>query len=131
MRIVHGFSKLPGLVLLVCSCFPVETQTVVTLIPGSVAMCILGSRSIYIFLGGLPCEEGLAGVAGGCLGKAWGFHFGSRLLKMGSASSWQGGRAVGNPALGQEGGADETLKAAVWRSITSGVSRVKCILLSP
>lgn len=128
---VHGFSKLPELVLLVCSCSPAETQTVVTLIPGCGAVCILSSRSIYIFLGGLSCEEGLAGIVGGCLGKVWGFHFGSRLLKMGSASSWQGGRAVGNPALGQEGGADEIQKAAVWRSTTSGISRVKCIFLSP
>lgn len=36
---------------------------------------MLGSHSIYIFLGGLSCEEGLAAVVGGCLGKVWGFHF--------------------------------------------------------
>lgn len=100
VRIAHGLLKLLGLILLVCSCSPAETQTVATLIPGArVPYVLLASIGSASSLEVSYVQVGSTTIGGGWLEKVWSFHRGRRPLRIGSAS-WQGHRAVGNPALG-------------------------------
>lgn len=127
VRIAHGLLKLSGLILLVGSCSPAETQTVATLIPGA--------RVLYVLLASIGSasslevsyrQEGLTTVGGGWLRNVWSSHHGRRPLRIGSASSWQGDRAVGNPALGQKDEAGGFLRVAAQGIVTSGLFRVEC-----
>lgn len=82
----------------------------------------IGFYRICIFLGGLLH----AGGVDNRWGKVWSFHHRRRPLRIGSASSWQDDRAVGNPALGQQDEAGDFLRAAAQGIVTSGLFRAEC-----
>lgn len=75
VRIARSLSKLPGLILLVCSCSPGETQIVVTLTPGArVPYVPLGSVGSASSLEVSHVQERSTAFGGGWLGKARSLH---------------------------------------------------------
>lgn len=75
VKIAHSLSKLPELILLVCSCSPAETQIVATLTPGAGVPCeplgFIGSASS---LEVSHVQERSTAFEGGWLGKARSLH---------------------------------------------------------
>lgn len=117
ISIACGLMKVPGLV---CSCFPAETQTVATFIPDTrVPYIPLASIEAECSLEVSCVQEELTTVGGGCLASS---HSGRR-CGSGSASSWQGDRAVGNPSSGQPDKAGGFLRDAAQGIVAHGLFR--------
>lgn len=127
VRPARSFLKLPGLILLVCSCSPAETQVVAALRCQS-AIRIVGFHRICIFLGGLPHAGEVEAFGGGWEEGGEGMEF--ALLKKASENKfiqqlagWQNCR---KSCFGAEGWSGWFPEVAVQGIVSPRLFRVEC-----